>query len=149
MPSRQTLVNEIRKHSFSWWLESLTGWTAMAFAGKAAGKHGKDSGGKGHNTWHENMRALWDNYEGQVGQGWPRSSMWRSRCMLRSQGPTSRFGLTWIGAGKKTRPWQVRRIRRGVGCQILHQPAGYYLVGHRPSVFFRPFRDIVLARQAR
>ena len=37
------------------------------FAGKAAGKHGKDSGGKGHNTWRENMRALWDNYEGREG----------------------------------------------------------------------------------
>ena len=31
----------------------------MSFAGKAAGKHGKDSGG----TWKENMRALWSNYE--------------------------------------------------------------------------------------
>ena len=48
------------------WLESQvqpSGWRAMSFAGKAAGKHGKDSGGKGHNTWRENMRALWSNYE--------------------------------------------------------------------------------------
>ena len=50
--------------SHSWACSDTQNALCQLAAGKAAGKHGKDSGGKGHNMWRQNMRALWSNYEG-------------------------------------------------------------------------------------
>ena len=98
-----------------------TGWIAMSFAGKAAGKHGKDSGGKGHNMWKENMRALSSNYKGAEGLPYGQwlVQLQHQATTTRSLGPTRVSGLTWTVAMRSPTATATKSSGR-VGSPLLH-----------------------------